>query len=139
MPPISTFTPLRAARRLTGFLGVGIDIVGQHPDGGEETLDADGIVAFGTTDIENRRVVRLKQGVQEWMKLRLIAAEEFGNMASFGRLFDKLHSREGSVDNLGATLLHQGILDERTAVFGEQSQGVVEAGFARLRPVEQGE
>ena len=60
-------------------------------------------------------------------------------MAPFGGFFDKLHSREGSVDNLGAALPHQGILDERAAVFGEQSQGVVEAGRTRWRPVEEGE
>ena len=55
---------IASGKRPAGFLGAGIDIVGELPDSGEETFDADGIVAFRTANIEHRRVVRLRQGVQ---------------------------------------------------------------------------
>lgn len=58
-------------------------------------------------------------------------------MAPLGGLFDKLHPRKGAVDNLGATLLYQCILNERAAVLGEQSKSIVEAGFTRWCPVEE--
>lgn len=54
---------IACGKRFTSLLGAGVDIVGKHSDGGKEPLDANGIVAFGTADIENRRIACLHQAV----------------------------------------------------------------------------
>jgi hypothetical protein len=69
---------------------------------------------------------RLNVGLQRL----LVAAEQLGDVAAFGRLGQELRTLQRPLHHHGAVQLQQGVMDQHTAPFAQQAQGIVQLGSA---------
>ena len=132
------YTVLRRQGR-TGFLGFGVEVEGQDLGVGHPPGHAHRVVALGAADVEDDRVIGLDGLFDVGQERLLVAAQQFGDVAAFGRLRQEVHALERALHHRRALLLQQRVLDQHAAPLGEQAQGVVElGGFVAGRLGQQG-
>ncbi len=105
----------------TDFLGLGIQIKCHHFGFRHPSGHPHSVIAFGTADIEEGRVVGLDRCLNVWLQGLLIAAEEFCDVAAFCGLRQKVQALEWAAHDDRALLLQECVLDQDAAPFGEQA------------------
>lgn len=123
-------------QRSAGFLRLGVEIEGPHAGMRHPPRHPHRVIAFGTANVEDGRVVRLDGLLDVGQQRLLVAAKQLGDVAAFGRLRQEIQAFQRPGHHHGALLLQHRVLDQHAAPLRQQAQDTVEvsdffdAGFS---------